>query len=253
VPGDVSTLGPGQDALIQKIAAANPKTVVVLNTGAAVQMPWLRSVKGVLEMWFPGQEGGTATANLLLGKANPAGKLPITFPVDNASTPFAGHPERATGVDGRIVWSEGLQIGYRWYLANKVTPQFPFGFGLSYSSFRYDRLKVSGPRGRSGAVTVSFRVRNDGRVTGAEVPQVYLSLPASAGEPSRRLVGFQRVTLRPGAATTVRVVLDPASTDRPLSVWDTASHSWRTPTGRLTVLIGASVTDRRLSGSFVVR
>ena len=251
--GDVSTLGPGQDALIQKIAAANPKTVVVLNTGAAVQMPWLRSVKGVLEMWFPGQEGGTATANLLLGKANPAGKLPITFPVDNASTPFAGHPERATGVDGRIVWSEGLQMGYRWYLANRVKPQFPFGFGLSYSSFRYDRLKVSGPHGRSGAVTVSFRVRNDGRVTGAEVPQVYLSLPTSAGEPSQRLVGFQRVTLRPGAATTVRVVLDPASTDRPLSVWDTARHSWRTVTGRFTVLVGASVTDRRLSGSFVVR
>ena len=88
-------------------------------------MPWLRSVKGVLEMWFPGQEGGTATANLLLGKANPAGKLPITFPVDNASTPFAGHPERATGVDGRIVWSEGLQIGYRWYLANEGQAPVP--------------------------------------------------------------------------------------------------------------------------------
>ena len=100
---------------------------------------------------------------------------------------------------------------------------------------------------------MSFRVRNDGRVTGAEVPQVYLSLPTSAGEPSQRLVGFQRVTLRPGAATTVRVVLDPASTDRPLSVWDTARHSWRTVTGRFTVLVGASVTDRRLSGSFVVR
>ena len=130
-PGDVSTLGPGQDALIEKVAAANPNTVVVLNTGAGVLMPWLSQVKGVLEMWFPGQEGGTATAKLLLGKANPSGKLPITFPASNSSTPFAGHPERATGVNGQIIWSEGLQMGYRWYLANHVKPLFPFGFGLS--------------------------------------------------------------------------------------------------------------------------
>ena len=164
--GEVGTLGPDQDDLIEKIAAANPNTVVVLNTGAGVLMPWLARVKGVLEMWFPGQEGGTATANLLLGNANPSGRLPITFPADNASTPFAGHPERATGVNGQIVWSEGLQMGYRWYLANHVQPLFPFGFGLSYSSFAYSGLKVHGPHGHSGVVKVSFRVRNTGPVTG---------------------------------------------------------------------------------------
>jgi beta-glucosidase len=152
--GDVGTLGPGQDNLIEKVAAANPNTVVVLNTGAGVLMPWLGHVKGVLEMWFPGQEGGTATADLLLGKANPSGKLPITFPADNASTPFAGHPERTIGVNGQIVWSEALQVGYRWYLANHVKPLFPFGFGLSYSSFEYSDLRISGPHGRPGRVDV---------------------------------------------------------------------------------------------------
>jgi len=152
--GDVGTLGPGQDNLIEKVAAANPNTVVVLNTGAGVLMPWLGHVKGVLEMWFPRQEGGTATADLLLGKANPSGKLPITFPADNASTPFAGHPERTIGVNGQIVWSEALQVGYRWYLANHVKPLFPFGFGLSYSSFEYSDLRISGPHGRPGRVDV---------------------------------------------------------------------------------------------------
>jgi beta-glucosidase len=252
-PGDVSTLGPGQDALIAKIAAANPRTVVVLNTGAAVQMPWLDKVAGVLEMWFPGQEGGTATANLLLGQSNPSGRLPITFPVNSASTPFAGHPERAAGVNGQIVWSEGLQMGYRWYLANGVKPLFPFGFGLSYTSFQYQHLHVSAPHGHSKAVTVSFRVRNTGHVIGTEVPQVYLTLPNSAGEPSRRLAGFDRVTLRPGASANVRVVLDPSSTDHPLSVWDTASHAWRTPPGRFGVQVGSSVSNLPLSGSFTVR
>ena len=250
--GDVGTLGPGQDDLIEKVAAVNPNTVVVLNTGAGVQMPWLDHAKGVLEMWFPGQEGGTASADLLLGKANPSGKLPITFPADNGSTPFAGHPERATGVGGQIIWSEGLQVGYRWYLANHVTPLFPFGFGLSYSSFEYSDLRVSGPHGRPGTVDVSFRVRNTGEVSGTEIPQLYLSLPAAAGEPSQRLVGFDRVTLKAGQSTTVRLVIDPASTERPLSFWDSATHAWRIPSGRFGVVVGGSVTDNRLAGSFEV-
>ena len=143
-------------------------------------------------------------------------------------------------------------MGYRWYLANNVKPLFPFGFGLSYSSFDYSDLQVSGPHGRPGAVDVSFRVRNTGSVTGTEIPQLYLSLPAAAGEPSQRLVGFDRVTLKAGQSTTVRLVIDPASTERPLSFWDTATHAWRTPTGRFGVVVGASVTDTRLTGSFQV-
>jgi beta-glucosidase len=250
--GDVSTLGPGQDALIRKVANANPRTVVVLNTGAAVQMPWLSRVKGVLEMWFPGQEGGTATADLLLGAASPSGRLPITFPRDNRSTPFASHPERSSGVDGKVTWSEGLQIGYRWYLANHVKPLFPFGFGLSYTSFRYDRLRVSPPRPRSQTVTVTFRVRNVGRATGTAVPQVYLTLPNAADEPSRRLVGFDRVTLRPGAAATMRVVLKASNTDNPLAIWDNRTHTWRTPTGRFGIQVGSSVSDLPLAGRFVL-
>jgi beta-glucosidase len=215
-------------------------------------MPWLDHVKGVLEMWFSGQEGGTATADLLLGNANPSGKLPITVPANNASTPFAGHPERTSGVNGQIVWSEGLQVGYRWYLANHVTPLFPFGFGLSYSSFDYSDLRVSGPHGRPGSVDVSFRVRNTGQVTGTEIPQLYLTLPAAAGEPSQRLVGFDRVTLKAGQSTMVRLAIDPASTERPMSYWDTATHNWQIPTGSFGVVVGGSATDNRLTGSFQV-
>jgi beta-glucosidase len=252
-PGDVSTLGSGQDALIEKVAAANPNTVVVLNTGAGVLMPWLGQVRGVLEMWFPGQEGGTATANLLLGKANPAGKLPITFPAANSATPFAGHPERATPVNGQIVWSEGMQMGYRWYLANHVEPLFPFGFGLSYSSFSYGDIHVNGPHGQSGEIQVSFRIRNTGKVTASEVPQLYLTLPAAAAEPSRRLVGFDRVTLKPGQSRTIHLRIDPVGTERPLSFWDTSSHAWRIPSGDFGVLVGASATDIRLTGRFTWR
>jgi beta-glucosidase len=248
--GDVGTLGPGQDDLIARVAAVNRNTVVVLNTGAGVQMPWLGRVKGVLEMWFPGQEGGTVTADLLLGRASPSGRLPITFPADNASTPFAGHPERATGVGGQIVWSEGLQMGYRWYLANQVKPLFPFGFGLSYSSFAYSDLRVNGPHGHSGAVQVSFRIRNTGRVTATDVPQLYLTLPAAAQEPSQRLVGFKRVTLKPGQSRMVRLVIDPKSTERPLSFWDTATHDWLTPRGSFGVAVASSVNDNRLTGTF---
>jgi beta-glucosidase len=225
---------------------------VVLNTGGPVLMPWLSQVKGVLEMWFPGQEGATATADLLTGRADPSGKLPITFPADSASTPFAGHPERVTGVNGQIVWSEGLEMGYRWYLANHVHPLFPFGYGLSYSSFAYDGLKVSGPHGGHGAIAVSFRVRNTGEVTATEVPQLYLTLPAAAAEPSQRLAGFDRVTLKPGQSRIVHLVIDPASTQRPLSYWDSATQQWRTPGGRFGVLVGASVTDIRLAGGFML-
>ena len=186
--------------------------MVVLNTGAGVLMPWLGQVKGVLwRCGSPARRAAPPPPTCSSARRTRPGRLPITFPADNASTPFAGHPERATGVDGQIVWSEGLQMGYRWYLANDVTPLFPFGFGLSYSSFAYSGLRVSGPTAHPGVVKVSFRVRNTGRVTGTEVPQLYLTLPAAAGEPSQRLVGFDRVTLKPGQSTTVRSVIEPAA------------------------------------------
>ena len=234
------------------MAAANPNTVVVLNTNAAVQMPWLSSVKSVLEMWYPGQEGGTATADLLYGKANPSGKLPITFPVDNAHTPFAGHPERAVPTNGAITWSEGLEMGYRWYLANHVAPLFPFGFGESYARFGYSDLRVGRER-HDGRVDVSFRVRNNGPVTGTDVPQVYLTLPASSGEPSKRLTAFDRVDLRAGQSTRVKLTIDPRGEDHPLSIWDTTTHDWRIPTGRFGISVASSAEDTVLTGAFDLR
>jgi beta-glucosidase len=236
--GGVANLGAGQDQLIAAVAAANPNTVVVLNTGNPVLMPWLDSVKSVLEMWYPGQEGGTATANLLLGKAVPGGKLPITFPVSSDQTPFAGHPERVTGANGQITWSEGLFMGYRWYDANDVAPLFPFGFGLSYTSFDYSKLRVAPTR--DGGLRVSFRVRNVGRYRGAEVPQVYVGpspdVPADVQQAQRQLVQFDRITLDPGDSDDVTLTIAP----RQLSYWSTATQQWVLGGGRRTIYVGPS-------------
>jgi beta-glucosidase len=236
--GNVGTLGPNQDKLIQAVADANPNTVVVLNTDGAVQMPWLKSVKSVLEMWYPGQEGGAATADLLLGKANPSGKLPLTFPAGNDATPFAGHPERSTGVDGKITWSEGLDIGYRWYEDTKTAPLFPFGYGLSYTSFDYSHLKASGSR--DGGLDVRVTVRNNGRRTGVAVPQVYVGpsadLPSTLQQSSEKLVQFDRVQLAPGRSTTVSLHIAP----RDLSSWSTAKQAWVLGTGKRVIKAGSS-------------
>lgn len=140
-------------------------------------------------------------------------------------------------------------MGYRWYEANDVAPLFSFGEGLSYTRFAYSRLRVQRD---DGAVEVSFRVRNTGRVAGAEVPQAYLRLPGAAGEPSKRLAGFDRVTLRPGQGTTVRLTLDPKSLDRPFSIWNTTSHAWQHVSGRYTVSVGPGVENTRLSRGFAV-
>jgi beta-glucosidase len=238
--GDVGTLGPNQDTLIARVAAVNPNTVVVLNTNAAVLMPWLPQVRSVLEMWYPGQEGGTATADLLYGKADPGGKLPITFPAGNTATPFAGHPERSTGQDGTIVWSEGLDLGYRWYVDNNVKPLFPFGYGLSYSSFAMKHLTVT--PSRDGRLSVSVTVQNTGRVAGATVAQVYVgpatSLPASIQQTRRSLVQFERVSLRPGASRRLNLTVSA----RQLSSWNSTTQKWQLGTGRRTVYVGSSVT-----------
>ena len=194
--GTVGSLGPNQDRLIQAVADANPHTTVVLNTNAAVLMPWLGSVRSVLEMWYPGQEGGGATADLLYGDANPSGHLPITFPASSAATPFGGHPERSTGVNGQITWSEGLDMGYRWYLDNDVEPAFAFGSGLSYSTFAYSGLKVA--RTADSGLDVTVKVTNTSGTDGTAVPQVYVGpspdLPAAhpADRPPARAVRPRR-------------------------------------------------------------
>ena len=200
LPGDANVL-------IAAVARANPRTVVVLNTGGAVLMPWLRRVAAVVEAWYPGVEGGAATAAVLSGRVDPAGRLPLSFPASAAPAPLAS-PAAYPGVDGVVHYREGLDIGYRWYLAHRVRPLFPFGFGLSYTSFR---LSDASARRRGGAVLVRVRVTNTGRRRGADVVQAYLAYPVAAGEPPEQLRGFERVALAPHRSAQVELRLPAAA------------------------------------------
>ncbi len=196
LPGDLNDL-------IQAVAAANPRTVVVLQTGGAVTMPWLSSVAGVVEAWFPGQVDGTAVAAVLSGKVDPAGRLPITFPASFGSSP-AALPSSWPGHDALVNFGSGLDVGYRWYQAHQVTPLFPFGFGLTYTSFSLSQGSVT-PGTKQ--VRVSVRVTNTGSRAGTEVVQTYVAYPTSTGEPPEQLRAFARVTLAPGASRTVTMVI----------------------------------------------
>jgi beta-glucosidase len=241
----VNSLAPNEDALIEAIASVNPHTIVVLNTGDPVLMPWLDKVSAVLEMWFPGQEGGTSTARLLLGLANPGGRLPISWPVSADQTPFANHPERVTGNGTDVLFSEGLYMGYRWYDQEKISPQFSFGFGLSYTNFSYFNLKLTATQ---SGVNVSFVVQNTGKVVGSDVPQVYVGPPAKPAEPVqsavRKLVGFNRVTLQPGQSKTVTLTVSPLE----LSYWSSQQQNWVLPGGERTFYVGSSSRKLPLSG-----
>jgi beta-glucosidase len=242
----VNSLAPNQDALIDAVAKANPNTVVVVSTGDPVLMPWVNEVRAVLETWYPGQEGGTATARLLLGRADPGGKLPISWPASGDQTPFGGHPERINGNGTDVLFSEGLYMGYRWYDQQNITPLFPFGYGLSYTQFDYSGLKI---RPDSGGLEVSFQVENTGSVQGSEVPQVYVGAPANP-PPSvqfavQKLVGFQRVKLDPGEGKQVSIHVS----KRELSYWSTPAQNWVLPRGERKISVGASSRDLRLHGS----
>jgi beta-glucosidase len=231
-----------QDALIEAVAAANPNTVVVLNTGGPVRMPWRDKVKAVLEMWYPGQEGGWATADILLGRANPAGKLPMTFPAHYRDTPMMeeGHPERSTPQAGVVRYSEGSLIGYRWYDTRKIEPLFPFGHGLSYTTFAYSGLST---RSAGRDVEVTFTVANTGTVPGAESAQVYLDAPASSPVPmpTKALAGFTKVRLAPGE----RKVLTIRIPQRAFQYWSTPDHRWQAIPAPRQVHVGGS--SRELS------
>jgi beta-glucosidase len=231
-----------QDQLIEAVAAANPRTVVVLNSGYPVLMPWVKDVRAILDMWYPGQEGGPATADVLAGAAVPGGKLPVTFPARESDAPTATSPLRYPGVNGQEFYSEGVFGGYRWYDQNNITPLFPFGFGLSYTTFGYDHLKT---KSEGKTPRVQFTVTNTGARTGTEIAQVYVGrLPTSVPTPVKQLAGVARLTLRPGQSKRVTVELDPRS----LSYWDTGSQRWITPGGEVSVLVGSSSRDIRLSG-----
>jgi len=236
-----------QDELISAVAAANPHTVVVVNAGAPVAMPWLSHVAAVVDAWYPGESNGTALASVLYGSTNPSGHLPVTFP-ENLSQVPAFTPQQFPGVNGKVHYSEGINVGYRWYDANNITPMFPFGFGLSYTSFAFSKLHIS-PGNQATAVKVTARVTNTGSVAGSDVAQLYLGDPPVAGEPPRQLKGFQRVTLNPGQSTKVTFNLN----RQDLAYWNTAANNWVVPEGRFQVYVGDSsaLANLPLHGSFI--
>src|ERR1017187_8979325 len=198
-------LPPAQNLLVEAVSKVNPKTIVVLKTGSAVLMPWLQDVSAVIEAWYPGEEDGNAVADILFGKVDPSGKLPVTFPRRIEDT-LAAHPDQYPG-DGRTVrYSEGINVGYRAISAHGVTPLFPFGYGLSYTAFQFSDLKVALQRGRAVA-TASFHVTNTGKRAGAEVAQLYLGFPpiAAGDEPPLKLKAFRKVTLKPGETQIVEL------------------------------------------------
>ncbi|NLD77558.1 MAG: glycosyl hydrolase, partial [Acidimicrobiales bacterium] len=227
----------GQYRMIAALADANPRTVVVLKDSNPVVVPWIDQVPAVLEAWNQGTEDGHVVADLVFGVVNPSGKLPTTYPRTEDQHPTAGHSERYPGVDegdGYPVmrYSEGLGVGYRWFQSEGLEPRFPFGFGLSYTTFAVGDLAVDAGTGPGvDPVTVRATVTNSGSRSGAEVVQVYLRLPESTGQPPRRLVGFHKVTLDPGASAEVEVLLDPDASSHPLSVWSVADHAFVVPDG----------------------
>jgi beta-glucosidase len=232
---DRTTLAlPGnQDALVSAVAMANPNTVVVLETGAPVLMPWLDRVKAVLETWYPGQQAGNSLLDLLTGAADPGGKLPVTWPASDTARPDT---TKATfgGVDGHVDYSDGIDVGYRWYEVHHVTPAFPFGYGLSYTRFAFSDLRLGAAVG--GGIRVSAMVRNVGRVAGSDVVQCYVGEPVSAGEPPRQLRGFERLDLRPGHSRQVTMTLTPGD----LAHWSTPRGEWVVSGGRYRVYVGDS-------------
>ncbi len=224
---DVSlSLTGNQDALIDAVASANAKTVVVLETGGPVLTPWAEKTAAILEAWYSGTAGGDAIANVLTGKVNPSGHLPASFPRSVSQLPKPSAPN-----EGETRYAEGAAVGYKWYDAKGDKPQFAFGHGLSYTRFAYSGLKAAAPKGQ---VTVSFTLRNTGTRAGADVAQVYVS--GAGWEAPKRLGAFQKVSLAPGASKTVSVTVDP----RLLAVFDDAAHQWKIAGGSYKVLLGQS-------------
>ena len=239
-----------QNKLVEEVAAVNPNTVVVLNTSQPVALPWVDKVKAILEMWWPGDEGGWSTASLLLGKTSPAGRLPATWAkrLEDYAATDPRYPERSSrGVDGKTTYSEGVNVGYRWFDKEKIDPLFAFGFGLSYSSFEYSGLKIDASP--DGGLDVTVHIRNTSSVGSDEVPQVYLGkpgeIPAGVQFPVRSLVAFDRIHLAAGESKTVTLHVPL----RQLQYWSTASGSWVKAKDQRTVSVGASSRDLRVEQS----
>jgi len=234
----------GQDAVIEAVAAANPNTIVVLQTGNPVAMPWRDSVKAIVEAWYPGQAGGLAIAEVLVGNVNPSGRLPITFPADLAQTPrpeleILGTP---WGTPVTIRYNEGAEVGYRWFAKQNEQPLYAFGHGLSYTSFEYSDLEVEG----GDTITATFTVTNTGDREGADVPQLYLT--AAVGEPRMRLLGFERVALQPGQSRSMTVTADP----RLLARYDAGAGQWHVSEGAYGIALGKAAGNLAFTAEAVL-
>ncbi len=237
----------GQDELISAMAAANPKTVVTVTSGGNVDSTaWIDKVPALLETWYAGQEGGTALAEILLGQVNPSGHLPATFERHAEDNPTF-HNYYPEGDTKKVAYKEGIFVGYRGYERNHTKPLFPFGYGLSYTTFAFDNLKVvSEFNSAEPHVTVYFDVKNTGKVAGAEVAQVYVSpSPGATPRPAHELKGFERVQLAPGESKQVTVTLDP----RAFSYYDVPSKSWKIDPGTFTISVGDNLESLPLHGT----
>jgi beta-glucosidase len=250
---DSLSLPEHQDELIAVVAAANPHTIVVLETGGPVTMPWAGQVSGILEAWYAGTQGAEALANLIFGDVNPSAKLPITFPRSEADLPHRSvvqPPRESTTGDEPDAWKkiaaglpafqttydEGLKVGYKWYDAEKKQVLFPFGYGLSYSTYSYSNLRVTPGGTPGGNGRLNFTVTNTSNRAGVEIAEVYAALPAAAAEPPKRLVGWSKVKLNPAESKEVVVEIDPQY----LSIFNADQNTWQLVPGDYTFLVGGS-------------
>jgi len=259
------SLSDNQDALIEQVASVNPHTIVVLETGTAITMPWADKVAGIVEAWYAGSSGHRALANVLVGDVNPAGKLPLSFPKSEADLPHPDAPKipsesqvragdvadngaptaNASAHAGYAVhYDEGPEVGYKWYEAQNKKPLFPFGFGLSYTTYAYSALSID-----SSARKARFTLKNTGRRPGTEIAEVYARLPKGSDQGFKRLAGWQRISLAPGQSQTVEVLIDP----RVLQTFDETSNGWTLTPGEYAVSVGSASDDTPLSGTLRIQ
>lgn len=240
-----------QNTMLDELLGINPKTILVMKDSAPVLMPWVDKAPTILEVWNQGTEDGHVVADLIFGRINPSGKVPTTYPVSEDDVFYAGHPERYPGTDEGagypvIRYSEGLQVGYRWFQAQDIKPLFAFGHGLSYTSFELSDFTVNTDKVGDSPVTVTVKVTNTGSRAGAEVVQAYLGIPVD-GQPPKRLVGFDKVYLEPGESKTAKMVIDPNATNHPFSVWCNALGDFDIKPGDYTLYVGTSSEDTPLT------
>jgi beta-glucosidase len=241
----------GADQMIEAVSEANPNTIVVLANAGPVTMPWVNKVDAVVETYYGGQAQGAALARVLWGDVNPSGKLTMTYPTSEEDLPPGIESPYAGADDVDVVYGEGVNVGYKGYQAAGITPLFPFGYGLSYSKFKYSDLTVSATNPAQSPTRVRFQITNTGKLDGDEVAQVYLQLPSSTGE-QKRLVGYSRVSTKAGQSTTVEVTIDPKAATHPLGYFDAASDSWMIAPGTYRVEVGASSRSTPLRATFTV-